>query len=325
MSTDDEQPIYPKILSRDFLPILLLIGNVGCFLSFFIFLKKSMRKTASGFYFFAFTLSNLIFINLTMIDTILFFGFHIDPTANSFRFCQFHFYIGFVTSALSSSCLVLASADRYVMTSSNDSIRRFSRRTMAKKLFVFVTLFWFVVHLHPFFLLIESNSIKQRFSCEIRSKIYTLIIVFYELIVFTFITPFLWIAFGIRTIENVRRVLVQPLSRLNAIDRQLILILFCQCSLFLLFRLPLPIAVIYTFFKSQSTDKLEHIETLFFYTTLVCFYVPFCTFFFVNFISKSFRDEFRRTMKSFFFNKNKFQRRVRQNRNIRIYPLKLVQ
>lgn len=334
MSTNDDLiiilPQVIKILSQYFLTFLVIVGNLSCFLSLLVLLQKTMRKNPSGLYFLSFTLCNTVFINLFILDTILYFGFGVDPTANNLHLCRIHFYVAFVSSALSCSYLVLASADRYIITSPNDSIRRFSTRTMAKKLIVIVTVFWLLVHLHPFFLMSQPNSTEHRLGCQPQSKTYALVIIWYDLIIFGFLAPILWIFFGIRTITNVRRVLVSPFSRLYAIDRELIIIMLSQCFLFVLCRLPLPITLIYTHIARRApNDPYYHTITSFLlYITLIAFYIPYCTFFFVNLISKSFRDDFKLALKylvrRYILQKKKPVRRAKKHRDIRVYPLEII-
>ena len=316
-----------KILSRYFLPSLLLIGNISCILSLIVFLQKTMRQNSSGLYFLFFTLCNLIFINISITTTIIFFGFNIDPTGKILFICQLEFYIGFVSSLLSTSFLVLASIDRFIMTSSDMNTHRFNTRSMAVKLILTLTLFSCIIHIHSFFLIIRPKDFSKSYSCMFQTGKYTLILSWYTFLVFGLLTPILMIIFGTRTIINVRRVMVNSLHRLHSIDRQLILIMLSQCSIHVIFRLPLPIYFIYDYIIRDSIKDVRYwtINMFFFYISLVSFYIPFCIVFFVNLMSHSFRVQFKRLMKHFCGKKNTQTRKLKKRRHQRVYPMQVIQ
>lgn len=320
-------PYIIQILSRYFLPFVIVIGNISCILSLLIFLQKSMRKNSSGLYFLSLTLSNIIFINITIIATVLFFGFNIDSTGKILTLCQLQFYIGFVVSLLSSAFLVLASIDRFMITSSNFNINQFSTRSIALKLIFIITIFSCILHTHAFFNIVDVNGTKG-VSCTFRSGAYILVLSWYIFLIFGFLTPALMIIFGIRTIINVRRVMIVPMNRLYSIDRQLILIMLSQCFVNVIFHLPLAVYFIYAYTTKNSMNDIHYytINLFFFYIALICFYIPYCSFFYVNLISYSFRMEFKRLIKNL-FKKNIPQqlRKIKKQRNQQIFPLAIIQ
>lgn len=316
------------ILSRYFLPVVILIGNISCILSLLVFLQKTMRKNSSGLYFLSLTISNIIFINISMTTTFLIFGFNIDVTGKILVLCQLEFYIGFISSLLSSIFLVLASIDRFIITSSNFNFNQFSTRSIAIKLIFGITLFSFIIHIHSFFFIVDQNDPSKPFSCTIISGTYVLIISWYIFIIFGFLTPALMIIFGIRTIINVRHVMINSVSRLYSIDRQLILIMLTQCFVNVIFRLPLPIYFIYDYVTKSSMNDIRDrtINVFFFYIALICFYVPYCSFFYVNLISYSFQMEFKRLIRNIFIKRNQQHlRKMKKQRQQRIFPLQIIQ
>jgi hypothetical protein len=130
------------------------------------------------------------------LQQFFFFGFNIDPTGKILIVCQIQFYIGFVTSLLSSSFLVLASIDCFLITSSNFNINRFSTRSMAIKLIFSITIFSCTIHIHSFFLIVGNNSTGNAFSCMLQSGTYILVLSWYIFIVFGFsnsyINDYIW-------------------------------------------------------------------------------------------------------------------------------------
>ena len=331
MLSDNQQTILfshiIKILSRYFLPLVIFIGNISCILSLIMFSQKSMRKNSSGLYFLSFTLVNFIFLNTSIITTILFYGFDIDPSGKILIICQMEFYIGFVTSLLSSSFLVLASIDRFITTSSSYNTNRFNTCSTAIKLILALTLFSCIFHIHSFFLTVQPKSSNRSSCCQLQKGTYILFLSWYIFLVYGFLTPILMIIFGTRTVVNVRRVMTTSMNRLHPVDRQFILIMLSQCIIHLIFRLPLPIYFIYDYITAHSTNNIRYhtINQFFFYISLICFYIPFCSGFFVNLVSHSFRAECRRLVKKIYRKKMKQIRKFKRRRNKRVYPMGIVQ
>ena len=317
----------PKVitnLSRYFLPIVAGIGTFTSLLSLLVFSQRSMRKNSSGLYFFSFSLSNLIFINISIDTTTLFFGYNIDPTGGILFICQLEFYIGYVTSLLSSIFLVLASIDRFIMTSSSYNIQQLNTRSLAVKLIVILTFVSCLIHIHAFFFIIQSGNSNNICSCRLKTNEYILVISWYILLIFGLLAPVLMIFFGTRTILNIRRVLINSPDRLHSVDRQLILIMLSQCLIHVIFRLPLPIYLLYNYLSKHlmKNSRYSPSNIVFYFIALICFYVPFCTAFFINLISHSFRVELKRLIRRVLGRRNQSDRRVNQRRRqLRVHPI----
>ncbi|CAF0912234.1 unnamed protein product [Rotaria sordida] len=320
-------PYIIKILSRYLLPFILLFGNISCLLSLIVFFQKSMRKNPSDLYFLSSTLCNIIFINTIITSTILYFGFNIDPSGNILIICQIQFYIGFITTILSSTFLVLASIDRYIISSINYNNHRFSTHSMAIKFIFSITIFWCIIHIHSFFFIIKSKDNNEIFYCTLKNGVYTFIIIFYEFIIHDLLTPALMILFSLRTIINVRHVMINPISRLHSVDRQLIIIMLSQCFIYLSFRLPLLIYFIFNYIIKYSKKNIYYWTNniIIFYLSLLCFFIPYCTFFFINLMSYSFRVEFKRLTKTLIRRYFKKIRKSKKHRHNQVYPMETIQ
>ncbi|CAF4666241.1 unnamed protein product [Rotaria sp. Silwood1] len=320
-------PYIIKILSRYLLPFILLFGNISCLLSLIVFLQKSMRKNPSGLYFLSSTLCNIIFINTMIVATILYFGFNIDPSGNILIICRIQFYIGFVTTILSSTFLVLASIDRYIISSTNYNNHRFSTHSMAIKFIFSITIFWCIMHIHAFFFIIKPKDNNKMFYCTLKTGTYTLIIIFYEFIIQDLLIPILMILFSLRTIINVRHVMVNSMSRLQSVDRQLLIIMLSQCFVYLSFRLPLLIYFVSDYIIKNSRKYIRYwtVNMIIFYLSLLSFFIPYCVFFFINLISHSFRVEFKRLIKHLIRRYFKKLRKSKKHRHNQVYPMEIIQ
>ena len=326
MSSSEYLTAVIRNLSRYFLPIVVCIGNVTLILSLIVFSRKSMRKNASSLYFLSFTLANLIFINISINTIFLFFGYQVDPTGGILFICRLEFYIGFVTSLLSSIFLVLASIDRYIMTSSTHHIQRLNTPFLAMKLIILLTIISCLVHIHAFFFITRSNKSTRFYSCKLQTGEYILVLGWYIFLVLGFLTPVLMIFFGTRTIVNVRRVMIHSPDRLHSVDRQLILIMLSQCFIHVVFRLPLPIYFLYDYMTRTIRHQVQYpmMNVFLFYIALICFCVPFCTAFFINLISRSFRAELKRLVEWFVWKRTQTKRRGKKRRQQRVYPVHVV-
>lgn len=265
-----------KVLSQYLLNLFLIIGNISCLLSLIVFLQKPMLKSSSGLYFLASTICNIIFINTMITGPILYLGFDINPTGNILFFCQLQFYIAFVTSAVSSTFLVLASIDRFIISLSNFTIHRFIiTRSMAAKFIIDITIFWCIVHIHIFFFIIQQKEDHYLFYYMFQAGTYTLVIIFNEFIIHDFLLPMLMIFFSLRMVLNVRRVMVNPASRLHSADRQLIQIMLSQCCIYVSFRLPLLTCFIYDNIIKASTKNIPNwnFNINFCYISLIWFFL----------------------------------------------------
>ncbi|CAF3634594.1 unnamed protein product, partial [Rotaria sp. Silwood2] len=91
-----------------------------------------------------------------------------------------------------------------------------------------------------------------------------------------------------------------------------------QCFIYLSFRLPLLIYLISDYIIRNSRKNIRHwtINITVFYLSLLCFFIPYCVFFFINLISHSFRAEFIRLTKNLirrYFKKIRKSKKRRHN------------
>jgi hypothetical protein len=73
-----------------------------------------------------------IYFYLGLLLTTLAVGYDTDPSASNIVFCRFRYYIALVLACWGSSCLILASIDRTLVTSRNATTgKRSSRRLVS--------------------------------------------------------------------------------------------------------------------------------------------------------------------------------------------------
>ena len=130
---------------------IFLFGNVGSVLNVLVLMQRNYRENSCSYYILASTITNLFITNFIVLFRIL-LGFNIDPTKTSWFFCKFRVYIAQVLTVLFRTYILLASVDRWTMTSRSAGRRAFTRLKVPKILIPSVAIFWSVFFLHgPFY------------------------------------------------------------------------------------------------------------------------------------------------------------------------------
>ena len=174
---------YPQAMMGRSQFSLLVLGNIGSLLCYFVFAEKGARKSACLFYLLAYLASNLVLINHSILMTTLNLVFGIDPSVRSVTYCRIKYYFAFVFDTLSNSFLIMASFDRILITSANASTRMRSTRRFAAVAIAFLTVFWFLFHIHVFFYvdLVRINIYVS--MCIPTSSDYTSFISYFSLVI----------------------------------------------------------------------------------------------------------------------------------------------
>lgn len=159
-------------------------------------------------------------------------AYSINPEDTSVVFCKIKYYIACVTTILPPSLVVLASIDRFMLSSRNAGVRAWSCPRIAYRLIAGVTIFWIVFSVHT---LIGISIIPSALGaiCYVQPGIYTLFVAIY-LIIFNYsLPPILMVTFGLLTVANIRRTRrqIHPQARTQYAqrkDRYLLHMLFFQ-------------------------------------------------------------------------------------------------
>ncbi|CAF4106380.1 unnamed protein product [Rotaria sordida] len=115
-------------------PILITMGSISCILNLMVFTKDTLRKNPCTICFVAINTINFLYFYLGLLFTTLAVGYNIDPSASNIAFCRFRYYVALIFACWESSCIILASIDRTLVTSPNAGTRKLStRRLIATK------------------------------------------------------------------------------------------------------------------------------------------------------------------------------------------------
>jgi hypothetical protein len=274
-------------------PICVVIGNLDCILGLFVFLQKSMRNNPCIIFLIGYMVTNLIYIDFTVLSTA-FAGYGMDMSIISHFSCCMRTYMSYVFSACPSWFLVMASMDRMFVSSSNAQIRNRSNKRFALIMLIGNILFWLIFHIQAFFISEIVLLYGVRLYCTTRPGAASTFAAYYgpinALIPITLMT-----LFGIQTLINIKRT---RRNHTNSQNQRLIGLLFGQIFIYIFLRLPISIYLIYgqitkSYAKSSNRVAIEN---------FVDFVVVFCQFTQVsisplmNLVTNSFRIELRRAV-----------------------------
>jgi hypothetical protein len=299
-------------------PIILTLGNFGNLFCIIIFSQKHQRQSSCSLYLLASAVFGLIGINLGLVPTVNILYNPLDPISQSLIFCRFRGYMLQMSSVLYRSMVVLACADRFVLTSTRVGLRRFSNPKMALKIIGSVVLFWMLISMH---LPIFENIVNKK--CGVFGS-YAVFFSFYQICIFGAIMPTLMITFGILLVKNLKavRTRVQPRQDNNNTQQQvltrrdlnLIRLALVEVSSVFLLTFLYPINLLYTALSNNVSNKSQdriQIEAFISYITLtILFYLNYCATFYLYFIAS---QPFRREVKQFILKCMK--RPVQEQRN----------
>ncbi|CAF2088573.1 unnamed protein product [Rotaria magnacalcarata] len=112
--------------------VIITIGTIGCFCNFITFTSRKLRNNSCSFYFLGATIFDLLTLDIGTMSRFLsnHFGFHLQDQSRAF--CEIRLYLVNVSPAMTTCCIVLATMDRYLSTSTKLVYRSFATIKRAK-------------------------------------------------------------------------------------------------------------------------------------------------------------------------------------------------
>lgn len=221
------------------LPIISFIGILGNTIDVIVLSRRSLYQYACTRYFFALALNNLLYSTFVIPYRLLSDGFEYDLANLSIISCKIMYYFANVCSSLSPQLLVLASIDRYWISSANVNRRQLSNIRMARYLISILIAFFCLYYLSvP--ILVDTQS-EDKLGCRIRPyTIYHQIHVISQLVLFAVVAPFLMTVFGLLTIYNCQyaRIRARIINRRRRTETELIRVLLMQVGVHILLTVP---------------------------------------------------------------------------------------
>ncbi|UJR32951.1 hypothetical protein I4U23_020414 [Adineta vaga] len=289
--------------------ILMFISTFGCLCNLIVFLQPHLRKNPCTMCFIALNVIHILYTIFSLIPAILQLGYQIDPSASNLVFCRLRYYLAFVLSSLERFCLILASIDRALATSSTFAIRKWSNSYTVGICIISLTLFWSLFHIHA---LIYTNILQYGsniFLCASDLGMYTVFVTYYSLVFNGMLPPLTMIIFGILTMRNIHRVRrlgivvdittnvrrTQPQARVfNKKERQMAIMLLSELFIYIIFSCMSPIILLYRLITQYQPKSLEMQMIEQFISSIIVFilFIPYSINFYLNIMaSKTFRKE----------------------------------
>ncbi|CAF1438750.1 unnamed protein product [Adineta steineri] len=295
-------------------PALILIGSISCIFNLMVFTKSTLRKNPCTICFIAVNSQNLIYYYVAVLVTTLSVGYDIDPSSISIHFCRFRFYVGYVFASWEATCLILASIDRTLVTSSKANTQKLSSRRLILISLISLGLFWMIFHIHALIFMEIEQFGPNYFVCYYRSGAYTIFITYYLLLINGLLPPLTMAILGFVTVNNIRRV-GRAALRIEAIngttvtigrnhtlqskDHQLIRMLLMDIIIYVISKTPLAIFYIYQQITQYQEKSLEQqaIEESILYFTYFLFFIENSISAYTNIlVSSTYRTEIKRIL-----------------------------
>ena len=290
-------------------PIVVFIGTINALLGLVVFTQKSLRKSPCSIYFIAYNIAILFLIGGSFLPITLEIGYRIVPPSYNIILCRLRLFTTFLFNCLCPYYLLLASIDRVLVTSPNARTRQLSTHRLAYGTIIVGTIVWMIFLCHLFVFARIVYFAQNLPICYPQLGWYLKFISGISLTKEISI-PLLMIIFGlwsIKHIRHVRRVTIHSTTGSNSAktttvsgnsmhskDRQLVIMLLTDCSIYIIFSCILAIQLMYEQITSDRLKSYEgrEIERLLKSVAMFTAHLPFCLTSYVNLIvSKTFRRE----------------------------------
>ena len=272
--------IYKQIYR--YLPILLiLLGMIGNLMSCLVFTQRALRKNPCALYFLVASISNIVFLTTltsNMLDAW-------DETLNLMNtvagVCKFTIFIIFTSRTLSIWCVVFATIDRYLVSSSDQSRRQLSSLKRSYQSVTIACISGLLIWAETFYCF-DANRIGTPIKCFTTSnacRLYNDISVTFMSII---IPSIVMLTFGALTILNIKQsrqrinpstsVTIAPAARSRKTEQNFTRMLLAQVFLIVMLNLPPAIFIFYlTITFDQPKTPVEGTLNGFIFNMLILF------------------------------------------------------
>jgi hypothetical protein len=279
--------------------ICMILGNFGN--AFIIIIFNQQRQSACAIYLVGAAVMNILYLTFDGIVSILTF-YYPDRTIQVINFCKIYVYFLYTLGQVPKTLIVLASIDRFLITSNRASLRAFSTPKRAKYLIFFSLIFWslFIIPL-PIIITVVYGECSASGLNSIIESLYS--------IIFVCLMPSITSAiFGYLSYRNIRQmqIRVQPVVRntinennnIHRRDRDLLIIVIAEVIVYVvttaLFPLILSEMLVTQYVLPNKSFQYVQIEIFILNIALFLVSVNSAAPFYTYLISsKSFRRDFK--------------------------------
>ncbi|CAF1504498.1 unnamed protein product [Adineta steineri] len=248
--------------------INFVLGVVGQLLNLLVFTRPTLRREPCTLYFLSSTCFNLFIVFIVIPVRILANAFGIDQTDYNIGLCKIENFTFFMVRPISCWLIAFACVDRFLHSSTNVSIRRWSSLKTARISIGIIIVAMAILYSHMI-VYYEISYITNQYgnivpSCNAQKGIYRNFNTIWHTTFYSLCPSFLMIFFGSLTLKNIRqRRLIHPVVGGNnrigrRTDSQLLRMLTAQVFIIIISTLPYSICRLYVSFTANvSKDTLR--------------------------------------------------------------------
>jgi 7 transmembrane receptor (rhodopsin family) len=257
-------------LARAIIPAIIVVGVVGNLINITILTRSTLYNHSCSRYFLMLSISSLAYLSINLIYRLLADGYQLDPTRSSILGCKMITYVTQVCYPMPPYFIVLASFDRFCVSSPSAQVRKFSSTSVSRRAILILVSFFLLLYINT--ALVVDLRFDDGLGCRNRGDtVLKQVFAVVQCVLFAIVAPILMVLFGVLTICNAKhfadgRALA---SRYRRTERQLVAMLLVQVATHIL--LTMPLVVIYTLLVLPTTYK----ATRFVYFTYSVFSFPF--------------------------------------------------
>jgi len=294
-----------------------ILGSIGLLVNVIVFTRPILRREPCSLYFLISSCYNLFVVFIVMPTRVLSNSYSISLSNLNDGICKFEYFIFYATRATSIWLILLACIDRFLHSSSKESIRRISTLKTAKISILITSLIVPILYSHMLFYYEIANVTNQygkvNPQCNGQKGFYRTFFGFCHMVVYSICPTLFMLLFGFLTLRNVRqhRQIVrrfQENSNNRRTDSQLLRMLATQVIVIIIATLPFSLYQLYTSFTttiSKSTYQVAQDNLAARITGIMTYFAHSTSFYLYTLTGSIFRNEVYKII----------HRRSRLNRN----------
>lgn len=290
--------------------VTIVLGTIGGFCNILTFTAKQLRQNACAFYFLCSAIYDLLTIFFCSIMRLMVDHYSYLLPNQSAAFCKLRVYFTGVFPATSTCCVMLASIDRCLLTSSAVRWRNWSAIKIAYRLVIIAIIFWLIspAHMLIFYDFYVSNGVPN--VCSSQPGIYSTFVSIFFIVWLTAMPYTVMFIAGMITFRHMKvsrnRVMpVQNNRTAKRIDRHLILMMFLQVVVSIIFLSMRTVVLAYQYITRDvvKDSRQRAIELFISQTGIILYYVNYAkSFYLYTLTSPFFREIFWKRITRFWPN-----------------------
>ncbi|CAF0927217.1 unnamed protein product [Adineta steineri] len=277
-------------LNRYFGIFVFLFGLIGNILNILVLSQRPLRSNPCALLFLASSVSNLIAIVSGLFTRIL-SGWNLDPTSTIISLCKIRIFISFPSRTAAYWFVVLATLDRWLLTSIHANYRQMSTVKNAQRSIIITVIFSMILFIYaPICYQIGLTNVPLQ--CSGNTKLCRAFVDMTYASITISLPIVIMNIFSFKTISNIRHMKkrIRPLQQYNnkrivtrvnistrewkTTDQRLLRMLFIQIILFTLFSFPIVLQRLYatvTINNQKSTLQTTIDNFIFSFVLLLSF------------------------------------------------------